>query len=338
MREIFDRFRDLTVAVVGDYCLDEYFWIDAALNEPSLETGLVAYQCVKTETFPGAAGTVAKNLAILGVGAVYAIGYIGDDGRGAEMKKGLDRQGINRECLITADSRITPAYVKPWIIEGSQTREMNRIDIKNRTPSPAGLTDAVMAKLEERIGRIDAILIMDQMTEDNCGLITDDVRARLAGIARDNPGLIVYADSRSRTGMFRDMIVKGNEFEILRAAYGEDGATGGKNAGYIEKIRQACKIVQGRTGKPVIVTLGAQGARIFDNDREIRIPGIQLTGQLDVTGAGDTFSAAFVSALAAGADMETAGIIGNTAAAVCVTQIGTSGRVTAEEIIYRNRA
>jgi len=151
-------------------------------------------------------------------------------------------------------------------------------------------------------------------------------------LARNNPALIVYADSRSRTGMFRDMIIKGNEFEILRAAFGS-GEAAGEYPGYGEKIRQACQIIHGRTGKPVVVTLGAQGAFIYDNERGIRIPGRQITGQTDVTGAGDTFSAAFVSALAAGADMETAGNIGNIAAAVCVTQIGTSGRVTSAQIL-----
>jgi len=292
----------------------------------------VAYQCVKTETFPGAAGTVAKNLSMLGVGAIYAVGFIGSDGRGYEMKRGLDKLGVNREYLVASDSRVTPAYVKPWINENNSTRELNRIDIKNWTPAPAGLADEVISKLEENIGKFDAVMVMDQITEDNCGLVSGDIRARLAGIARDNPGLIVYADSRSRTGEFRDMIVKGNEFEILRAAFGKDEIGEGR-AGYNEKIRQACNIVRGRTGKPVIVTLGAQGAWIFDNNNEIRIPGIKITGQTDVTGAGDTFSAAFISALAAGADMETAGVIGNAAAAVCVTQIGTSGRVTPDLVL-----
>ena len=334
MKEIFEKFNSLTIAVVGDYCLDEYFRIDASLNEPSLETGLVAYQCVKTESFPGAAGTVAKNLANLGIGTVYAVGYIGDDGRGYEMKTGLDKLGINRDCLVASGSRVTPAYVKPWIIENNTTREMNRIDIKNWTPTPVELSNAVLGKLEERIGQIDAVIVLDQMTEENCGLITQEVRSRLAAIARANPGIIAYADSRSRIGGFRDMIIKGNEFEILRAAFGQEEAEGA-HADYIGKIREACTLLLGKTGKPVIVTLGAQGAWIFDNGRDIRIPGIPLSGQLDVCGAGDMFSSAFVSALAAGADMETAGRIGNAAAAVCVTQIGTSGHVTAAQILEK---
>src|SRR6516165_1575486 len=57
----------LTIGVFGDLFLDRYLDIDAALTEPSLETGLDAYQVVRVRNSPGAAGTVVNNLAALGV-------------------------------------------------------------------------------------------------------------------------------------------------------------------------------------------------------------------------------------------------------------------------------
>ncbi|MCL2351140.1 MAG: PfkB family carbohydrate kinase [Firmicutes bacterium] len=339
LRTIFSALPNLSVAVVGDYCLDEYFRIDAALNEPSLETGLTAYQCVRVETFPGAAGTVAKNFANLGVGKVYAVGYVGDDGRGIELLRGLDRLGVDRGCVVAAPGRTTPAYTKPWITENGVSREMNRIDIKNWTETPKELADTVMAGLDKLTGQINALVIMDQMTEENCGLVTDGVRERLAEIARENPELVVYADSRSRIGKFRDMIIKGNEREILRGAF-EENAPEEKacsEAEYAEAIRRAGEIMHGITGRPVVTTLGPKGIVIREQGGEIAVPGIRLCGQLDVCGAGDMFTAAFVSALAAGADLESAGAAGNAAAAVCVTQLGTSGFVTAEMILERLR-
>ena len=58
------------ILVLGDFFLDRYLEIDAALDEPSLETGLTAYQVVGTRLSPGAAGTVANNLVALGVGHI----------------------------------------------------------------------------------------------------------------------------------------------------------------------------------------------------------------------------------------------------------------------------
>lgn len=305
------NFENATIAVLGDYCLDEYLWIDAALNEDSLETGLIAYQCTKRDIYPGAAGTIAKNLANLGVGKVYAVGYAGDDGRGFEMYRELGSLGINRDNLIIAEDRITPAYTKPWITEKGETRELNRIDIKNYTPTPKELEDAVLHKLMGLIGKIDALIIMDQMVEENCGIITDTMRAALAKIAKENPDLLMYVDSRCRINLFDGMIIKGNNYEIPP-----------------DTCQGLCK----KNGKPVICTLGANGVKIYNDDKVIEIPGIPLSGQIDVTGAGDMFTSAFVAALSIKMDMQEAGKLGNKAAAMCVQQLGTSGYVTAAHL------
>ena len=123
------------------------------------------------------------------------------------------------------------------------------------------------------------------------------------------------------------MIIKGNQFEIVRAVFGDEA-----NAGDIETIKKSGEVLSAKTGKPVIITMGPDGLRIIGREKDLSIPGIALTGQLDVCGAGDMLTAAFVSALASGADMETAGLIGNAAAAICVTQLGTSGYVTTRQI------
>ena len=73
----------LTVAVVGDLFLDRYLDIDATLTEPSIETGLDAYQVVQVRAYPGAAGTVINNLVALGVGHIFPISMIGEDGDGS---------------------------------------------------------------------------------------------------------------------------------------------------------------------------------------------------------------------------------------------------------------
>src|SRR5258708_39990237 len=83
----------LTVGVLGDLFLDRYLDIDADLTEPSLETGLDAYQVTRVRSCPGAAGTVINNLAALGVGRIIPISLIGDDGEGHELRQALDALG-----------------------------------------------------------------------------------------------------------------------------------------------------------------------------------------------------------------------------------------------------
>jgi len=322
-KPLFEKYKNLSIAVFGDFCLDEYLWLDAALNEASLETGDVAYQCVKREISPGAAGNIVKNLVMMGVGTVYAAGYTGEDGRGTDLRRSLEKLGVNMTCLVSAPGRETPAYVKPWLMEGEKCRELNRVDIKNWTPTPKEVEEAMVAQLNKIVGKLDALIIMDQLTEENCGVVTDKVRSQLSQIAKDNPKLIVYADSRNRIGRFENMIIKGNQHEITNAAFGYED---------LGNVPKACELLQQKTGRPLVCTVGEKGLRIYHDGTVTKIAGVAISGQVDVTGAGDMVTSGFVSALAAGATMGEAGEIGNKAAAVCVSQIGSSGVVRQEDI------
>src|SRR5712692_7957412 len=89
---ILKRIPSLTIGVLGDLFLDRYLDIDATLTEPSIETGLDAYQVVRVRSYPGAAGTVINNLVALGVQQIHALSVIGDDGEGYELLQALAKQ------------------------------------------------------------------------------------------------------------------------------------------------------------------------------------------------------------------------------------------------------
>src|SRR6476469_4742452 len=104
------------IGVVGDLFLDRYLDIDAALTEPSVETGLDAYQVVRVRSYPGALGTVINNLAALGVGKVLPIAFYGDDGEGYELQQALDRlPAVEKGGLYVTPQRHTPTYTKPML-------------------------------------------------------------------------------------------------------------------------------------------------------------------------------------------------------------------------------
>src|SRR6266700_6825262 len=94
IERILGRLSLLRIGVLGDLFLDRYLDIDAALTEPSIETGLDAYQVVRVRSYPGAAGTVINNLVALGVGRVVPVAVIGDDGEGYELLRALDQLNV----------------------------------------------------------------------------------------------------------------------------------------------------------------------------------------------------------------------------------------------------
>src|SRR3954453_20521399 len=95
--EILAEFRKLRVLVVGDVCLDRWCRYDPALADPSRETGIPRIAVTATEVTPGAAGTIANNLAALGAGEVAVLGIVGDDGFGFELRGALAARGIGHE-------------------------------------------------------------------------------------------------------------------------------------------------------------------------------------------------------------------------------------------------
>jgi rfaE bifunctional protein kinase chain/domain len=347
LRSLLDRFPDTHVLVVGDYFLDRYLILDRALSEVSLETGLEAYQVVDVRCSPGAAGTVTSNLRALDV-QVTALGVIGEDGMGYELLRGLRERGVNVAPLIQAGGRFTPTYTKPMLREADgHEHEIHRMDIKNRQPLPPELEAQIVARLREWIDRVDGIIVADQVPERNCGTITDRVRSVLGELALSHPEVTIAADSRTRIGEFRHVIVKPNAREATLALYPD------RAAAEIDRhmAEQACpelaegarpELAEGcarqlyqRNEKPVFLTVGADGILVFDRDGMTHVPGIRVTGPIDIVGAGDSTMAGIVSSLCCGASHAEAALVGNLVASITIQQIGTTGTATREQVIAR---
>src|SRR5262249_6838645 len=205
------------VGVLGGLFLDRYLDIDPALNEASVETGLTAYQVVKVRSYPGAAGTVINNLAALSVGRIYPIAYIGDDGEGYELRQALKRlPAVEQGGIFPVPDRRTPTYTKPMLNANGTAKELNRLDIKNRVPTSDGVQEHLIELIDEAWPQLDALLVLDQVSEEDCGVVTKRVREHLAILGERDPDKFVMADSREQIGKFRNVCVKPNEEEFKR--------------------------------------------------------------------------------------------------------------------------
>ena len=330
VEQILRRLPGLTVGVLGDLFLDRYLDIDAALTEPSLETGLDAYQVTRVRSCPGAAGTVINNLAALGVGRIFPISLIGDDGEGHELRQALDALGmVDTSAVFFGEQRRTPTYTKPMLWRaGEPPRELNRLDIKNRAPQPRAAEDLVLKALADEWRRLDALVVLDQVSEADCGVLTTRVRERLAEEGAARPTLFVLADSRECIGRFRSVALKPNLRECL-AVTGESDAA----AAAARLARQA--------GRSVFCTCGEEGILLADPSRgdapPVRVAGYPVDGPTDPVGAGDSTSAGIVCARAAGATPEQAAAFGCLVASITVQQIGTTGTATPEQVRQRRR-
>jgi len=333
LSQLLSGFPRVRVLVVGDFFLDKYLILDRRLSEVSLETGLEAYQVVEVRPSPGAAGTVTANLRALGV-RVTALSVIGDDGEGYELKRGLRSLNVDIDHLIEQPDRHTPTYTKPIMREpDGHEHELNRMDIKNRTPLPRELEDEIIAHLRDLVPHVDGLAIVDQVQERNCGVVTDRVREELTRLAREYPEKIFIADSRERIGLFRDVILKPNRREAALAVGGDP-----ERKAVRDEVRHWGEELQRRSGRPVFITAAEEGIYLFTAEGFQHVPAVPVEGPIDPVGAGDSVTAGLLASLCTGASLVEAATLANLVAAVTIRQLGTTGTASPDQVLAQFRA
>lgn len=337
LQTILNHFGDQRILVVGDFYLDAYWYIDKVSSTLSLETPWHTNPVVEQRYSPGAAGTVTNNLKALGVGTVYTLGVIGEDGFGGTLLNCLQINGCLTDFMTQVPKWVTPTYLKPIHrgYEGVET-EGPRFDIENQAPMAAEVEEAVTHALYACIPLVDGVIVGDQMPHENLGVVTTRVREVLCELALEFPEKIFFADARTRIGEYRNVIIKPNRFEAKRAIQPEWSG----HQVDIEEAKQCALALAAQTQNTVYVTLGEKGILVYHNSEFTHIRGISIDDETDPVGAGDSVSAGLVTTLCSlGVDAAVeAAYIGNLVASITVTKIGTTGTASPAEILKRHRS
>jgi rfaE bifunctional protein kinase chain/domain len=323
-QEITGTYPRLTIAVIGDFCLDRYLEIDPARTETSIETGRPVHNVTRVRFQPGGAGTVLNNLVALGVGAIVPVGFCGEDAEGHELRHSLDTHDpVSMEHFLTTSERRTFTYCKPLLMYPDRPpEELNRLDFKNWTPTPRPVAERLATSLAKIFPSIDALIVLNQVDLADTGVITRPVLTMLGELVNNRPEIPVLGDSRTGFPDWPPMSFKMNTEEARRQTGGDETPI---DSWLAAKARQ--------TGRPAFVTLAEEGIlTAAPNGNLHSTPSLPLRGEIDIVGAGDCVTANLVTALAAGALPEEAAILANTAASHVIHQLGTTGAASVSDI------
>jgi rfaE bifunctional protein kinase chain/domain len=305
-----DRLAVVPAVVWGDFVLDEYWRCLSRRVSREAPVLILDYQSRAVQG--GGAANAALNLAALGA-RVHAVGFVGDDEAGAELRRQLDAAGVDTAGLIVHDQ--SPTVVKTRIVAGSvhtALQQVVRVD-RGRPFAPHGKArDRLGRALREAARDARAVILSDY----GYGTVGPALARRFIGGWRRR-GLTIGLDARYRLASYRGVtLATPNESEAAAAAVLEVNDDR-------DLERAAARLLRRLAAGHLLITRGRDGLTLWNGNGGVSLEAWGGEEAVDVTGAGDAVIATATLALAAGAVPLAAAALANAAGSVAVSRRGT---------------
>lgn len=292
-----ERFK---VLVVGDIMLDMYTYLSTSRRAP--EADIPVWDVIDSEIRLGGAANTANNLKRLGGDSidVYLAGIVGLGLGGISLIKD---SGINTDCCMGGSTMI-----KHRMVSADRKEHLFRVDNIQKFPEKDVSFFNMMSRTVFPDETFHAIVISDY----DKGTITEDIAAALCR----HPLVVVDSkryDLRPFTGA---KVIKLNEAEYSMQVSNDLYP-------YFERYFEYCVVTKGQKGSELRMCEHAKS-----DDRRYVIHSedfpVDPVYPVDVTGCGDTHTAAMVFSMLRDGDVRAAVRYANNCARGVVQKFGTS--------------
>jgi rfaE bifunctional protein kinase chain/domain len=298
------------VLVVGDIGLDEYFFGDVKRISP--EAPVPVLEVKKTEYRVGLAANVAQNIHSLG-GVALMVGVTGGDSAAQGLSDLLKKSGVSPDHFIM--DRTRPTTRKTRVISGHH--HIVRVDFEDRRFLAAEIEQKLLEKVSEQIKSTCGLILQDY----GKGVLSEKLCQSLIRMAHDNGKKVVVDPHRTTPIRF----YKGAD--LIKPNRDEAFILSGLNIDELhekpDSVLEVGMALQGLTqAENIIITTGKDGVYFFHGEEKTQIPTIPRQ-VFDVTGAGDTYLAAFCLSWFSGVSPIQSAVMANYAAGVVVGKVGS---------------
>ncbi len=301
------------VLILGDTMLDEYLFGKVERISPEAPVPVVDIE--SNRQLLGGAANVAANIRALGDEPLL-VGTVGEDDAASSLRRLLADRGIASEHLVIDQSRQTT--IKTRIMAHNQ--QVVRADRETRHELSEEIENEVFDRIVRVADSIAAIIISDY----GKGVITLSLLKRVIELCQEKRIFIAVDPKETRFHNYERV-------SLITPNHHEAGFAWGRR---INTEADLLEVGNGLLNKlqaeNILITRGAQGMSLFRSGcAPTHIPTFARR-VYDVTGAGDTVIATFVSAIAAGADPVEAAIVANAGAGFTVAEVGTAAITLAD--------
>ena len=299
MIDIFEKFTQLNVVIVGDVMIDRY--LHGKVNRISPEAPVPVVELQRTEDRLGGAANVALNIKAMGA-TPYLFSAIGSDTEGSQFLQIMDNNNLSTRGLLQIEDR--PTTVKTRIMAGTQ--QMLRVDSEVTSDLSAYNQQIFMQRLQAFLREIKADVLIFQ--DYNKGVLSLEMIQNVMTEAQKrqipttvDPKHKHFLDYQHAT------LFKPNLKEIREAVDFEVKPD-------LKSLERAANFLRSKLGNRLtMITLSEKGLFLSSDIEGSQIYPIQPRQIADVSGAGDTVISVASLCLAAGTDERTLALLSNLA-------------------------
>ena len=296
------------VMVFGSINMDLVVYSDAKPNDGETIIGN------SFETFLGGKGS-NQAVAASKLGAnVSFVGKVGSDLYGQKLKEQLNLEKVNTQLLGKVEGESGVAVIN--VIESSSENQIIVIPGANAHVSADQIDDKTLESVEILISQLEVPpnqieVLFSRARQGHC--------YRVLNVA---PAIEFSTSLFNET----DLLVV-NEIELEALAKKKLKDTN------IDSIRASVDLLSLAKHQAIVVTLGAEGVYVRDQNKDEYIEGHKVNS-VDTTGSGDCFVGAMASYLIEDKNLFDASVFANKAASISVTRKGASSSMpTKDEVV-----
>ena len=304
---VVDKLSDVRVLCIGDSMLDRFVY--GQVNRISPESPVPVLSVSLTQSFPGGAANVARNIASLG-GLCTLVSVVGADAVARELTQIMGIiEGVRCEFCVNSD-RPTSEKIR-FVAQG---QHMLRTDAEVTDPIDSLTAKALVESIETLASSHDVMVLSDYAK----GLLTDEVVRSCIAIA-ERLGIPIVVDPKTvDLERYRGAtVITPNSKEAM-------DATGIDPTEAQSAERAGLAILASAGVEAVLLTRSHRGMTLVRGGEPAEHIGASAREVFDVVGAGDTVIATLSLALGAKVSLPEAARLANFAAGVVVGKRGTA--------------
>ena len=307
---LFQEFRNIKIAVIGDVMLDTYWWGNVNRISPEAPVPIVALQ--KNELRLGGAANVALNLVALQANTT-AISVIGADTEGSTLKQLLEKENISTKYIVQSSKRITTNKIRIL----SRNQQMMRLDAEITTDLDNETEQILLTNIEKYIveEKPEVIILQDY----NKGVLTQNIITKTIALCKQH-NVVTTVDPKCKN-FFSYVGVNIFKPNLAEVKEGLNVLLDDINENVLQNIHQ--QLQQKLQHQISFITLSEKGV-FYNDDTTHKIIKTHIRNIADVSGAGDTVITVASLVYATTKNMLLAAEMANIAGGLVCEEVGTA--------------